>query len=144
MKNLKKTLLVVMITSLIFSCTGDNSIDDDDSLTVESLLGAWKLTASSQNGVSTELTECDLSDLIIFDESKLMYVYNKSGSGSNCSIVTQKKDYTVRDNIITEDDGTEITIQQIFTFEPSSLILEFKESYDDEEVIYRETYVKRQ
>ncbi len=143
MKNLKKILLIVVATGLIFSCTKDN-LDDSD-ITVESLLGAWKLTASLQNDIPLELTECDLSDLIIFDKAKLMHVFNKDGnSGANCSILTLKKGYTVRDNIITEDDGTEITILQLQTFEPSSLVLEFEETYDDEKVIYKETYVKRQ
>lgn len=143
MKNLKPTLLIVLSITIFFSCTSDNSLNDDSALTVGSLLGAWRLTASSQNGVSIELTECDLSDLIIFDKTKLMYVFNKSGSGTKCSIDILKKDYTVRDNIITEDDGTEIIIQQIYTMEPSSLILEFEDTYDDEVVVYRETYVKR-
>lgn len=133
-----------MIVSLFFSCTSESSLYDNSTLTLESLQGTWQLTASSQNGVNTELTKCDLSDLIIFNETKLLYVYNKSGSGSNCSIETVKKDYTVRDNIITEEDGAEITIQQIFNTEPSSLILEFVDAYDDELVIYRETYRKKQ
>jgi len=143
MKTLKKSLLIVITLSFICSCSNDNIVDEDSLLTIESLLGAWKLTAISMNGESSELTKCDLSDLIIFDETKLMYVYNKGGDGNKCSIQTLKKDYTVRDNIITQEDGTEITIHQIFSVEPSSLILEYEDSYDDTVVVYRETYIKK-
>jgi len=131
---------MVIIVSIFFSCTNDN---DDLAVPADFLFGTWKLTASSQNGIDTKLSQCDLKDLIIFGETKLMYVFNKNGSGSKCKIETIKKDYTIKDNIITEDDGIEITIEdKVLAFGPSSIVLKFEEEEDDEIVVYRETYVK--
>ncbi|WP_299888030.1 lipocalin family protein [uncultured Lacinutrix sp.] len=144
MKKLTTNLLIILFISISFSCSKDNSIDDDTTLNIGSLLGVWKLTASSQNGINYKLTECDLLDLIIFDETNIIYVYNKSGKGNKCSVQTLNKSYTLRDNIITEEDGTEITIQQLFITEPSSLIIEFEEVSDNEIIIFRETYIKKQ
>lgn len=143
MKTLRKTLVLVSIIGVFFSCTSDR-IDGGNDIKIQTLLGAWQLTASSQNGVDTKLSKCDLSDLIIFDESKLMYVYNKNNSGDHCSIITLKKDFTLRENIITQEDGTEVTILQIYNTAPSSLILEFEDTYNDDIIVYRETYTKRQ
>lgn len=76
MKFLKNLSLVLLVTVLLVGCS-----KDDDKGTTATLLGTWKLTSSTLNGVPEVLDVCELKSTVKFTETSVII---KNYDGENC------------------------------------------------------------
>ncbi|SHI85670.1 lipocalin family protein [Aquimarina spongiae] len=151
MKKLHLSLCLLMIVSL-FSCGSD---DNDTPETIEiseaNLIGTWKLTGFSENGVPVELDACDLLYTMQLSKTQngeniAVYVEGYLDQGE-CKTSTSV-DYVwelVSGNLNTEtaDMGTDQDTEKIIELTATSLKLEYTDIEDTETIVYVDTYTRQ-
>jgi hypothetical protein len=141
MKTLKLTLLVIVTACLTFSCESDDDNNDSSGNFAELIIGTWKWTASSANGVAEALTECDLMDTTTFTSTTYSGVEHGSNSGNApCSSDEYDGTYSINGNVITWDGDPEDT-DEIATLNATTLVLKYVDS--DDSTVYLDTYTKQ-
>lgn len=139
MKIFKIILLAVVTTCLTFSC----SSDDDDASSSASLVGTWKWTSSSENGVDDPLTECDLLDTYTFTSTQATYLeYYSDNDMAPCEFDTYMATYTISGNVITFTVGSEVYTEDI-ELTASTLTFIYQEDFNSETFIYKDVYTKQ-
>jgi len=152
MKTLKTVFTLTLILFIVFSCKND---DDDDSSNVNdteqnqsNILGNWKFTSSTTNGVEdTDNYICDFEETLEFTSTTATdkFYYDPSEeNGPNCELEeTLIFNYSINGNQITQtfDNGNSFTVEIV---ELSGTTFKFKnvESSDTETFTYITTYTK--
>lgn len=75
---MKKMFFALFASALLLSCS------DDDSPSVNKIVGTWKLTAFSENGSPAILTDCEKTSTAIFNEEKQFTLSDNYDNGQNC------------------------------------------------------------
>ena len=78
MKIVKFLSIIFLMTIVLLGC----SKSDDDDEENNSLVGTWKLTAEKVDGISQDLTSCELQNTLIFTATTIRTI---EYMGENCS-----------------------------------------------------------
>ncbi|AUP81465.1 lipocalin-like domain-containing protein [Flavivirga eckloniae] len=141
MKTLKLTLLTIITACLTFSCNSDD--DSPAKSNAELIIGTWKWTEGTQDGVAETLTECDLLDTLTFTDTQISYASHEEGTAPCATANTFSDTYTIDGNIITSDIEIALTkTYEIITLNSTTLVLKFEETENNETNIYTNTFVK--
>lgn len=137
MKTLKLTLLVMVTTCLTFSCKSDDDGGSSGNL-ADLILGTWKWTAASENGVEDTLTECDLMDTVTFTSTAYSGIEHDPGTAP-CTEYDFNGTYSISGNTIIWDGDSEDT-DEIETLNSTTLVLKY---VGENNTVYRDTYTKQ-
>jgi len=143
MKQLTRIFLALAI-GIFFSCNSDDDDSTSPSLSnAELIIGSWTWTAQSENGVTEDLSNCDLLET---------YVYNGTQAeqtdyyGDACDqSYSSTENYSIDDNILTfsdVDDATDSYSEEIIELNATTLKLKYVETYQSETFTYIDTYTK--
>ena len=139
MKIFKIILLAVVTTCLTFSCSND----DDNGGDSDSIIGTWKWTSSSVNGVNDPLTECHLLNTFTFTSTAYSAVEHKSGSAP-CTANDYNGTYTISGIILTWDvNSNDPDVDEIQTLNSTSLVLKKEENDGNSTFVYLDTYTRQ-
>ncbi|GAA4882584.1 hypothetical protein GCM10023311_00830 [Flaviramulus aquimarinus] len=141
MKNLKLTLLTIITTCLTFSCSSDDDSSSSENF-AELIIGTWKWTATSENGVADTLTECELQNTITFASTTYTGVEHDNGNAP-CTSYNFDGTYTIVGNTLTLGDDLEEDTEEIETLNSTTLVFEYEETFNNETTIYRDTYTRQ-
>ena len=99
MQNLKITFLTIITAFMAFTCSSDDDSSISQTTNAELIIGTWKLTSTSSNGVADTLTECDLLDTLTFNETTVIYITNDSITEEEpCNSESDTAPYSINDN----------------------------------------------
>jgi hypothetical protein len=134
MKNFKKLCLLTLIVLTGFSCGND----DDNSLSITeqnraNIIGTWKLTSETENGIDIDLEDCELLLTLIFNTTQI----NVTDFCDPPEPIAY--DYTIDENTLDIIEEGEIITYEITTLNDTILTI----SEVDDGFIYTETYTKQ-
>jgi hypothetical protein len=140
-KNLKNLFLILCVAFISFSCSSDDDSSGDSDTTAQNkanIIGTWKFTSSTTNGVlDTDNDPCLTQLTITFNTTQVstLDIY-----GENCELSdTYTTTYSISgNNINIVDDGETYTVE-ITTLNSTTLTIEDSEDND----VYTETYTKQ-
>ncbi len=140
---MKKTLLYLFAITLVFaSCKkDDDAMDTDDN--EANIVGTWKITSETENGVPLTLDECEVLGTINFRSNGTAtdtYYY-----GENCAMTdVENYNYSINDDQLTisygDNESYTVTITTL-----NNTTLKIEDSYEEEGVTYTysSTYTKQ-
>ena len=135
MKNLKRLLTLSLLLITIIACSSDDSSTTEDNQA--SIIGTWKFTSSSTNGVADDVDTCDLLNTLVITSNQVTVT---EYWGENCvETDTFTISYTISGNIITITEGGETYTSEITTLNATTLSIKDVDEGD----IYIETYTRQ-
>lgn len=116
MKIVKTLSLILLMAVVLVGCSKDDNGGDS-----ASLVGTWKLTASTWNGVS-DLEDCDLKSTAVFTETKIK---TTEYYGTDCmESEIMESDYTRSGNTLTiKFEGYTVATVEITTLTATTLVI---------------------
>jgi hypothetical protein len=135
MKILKRVLTLSLLLITIISCSSDDNSTTEDNQA--NIIGTWKLSSSSTNGVADTLDACDLQTTLVITSNQITIT---EYWGDNCMETdTYSISYTISgENITISESGVSYT-SEITTL--TSTTLSIKDV--DEGDVYTETYTRQ-
>lgn len=134
MKKFKKALALCFLLITITSCSSDDNSETDDNQA--SIIGTWKFTSGSTNGVTDSVEACDLLNTVVISSNQMNFT---EYWGANCTEKdTYSISYTISGELITITEGGESFTLNILTLNETTLSI--KEV--DEGDVYIETYTR--
>ncbi|WNH08138.1 lipocalin family protein [Thalassobellus suaedae] len=135
MKNLKRLLTLSLLLITIMACSSDDSSTTEDNQA--NIIGTWKLSSSSTNGVVDSLDACDLQTTLEIASSQIDIT---EYWGDNCvESDTYSISYTVSGKNLTISESGFSYTSEITTL--TSTTLSIKDV--DEGDVYIETYTRK-
>lgn len=140
MNNLKKLVLITFISLTAFACSSDDDSGDSGSTTQNqaNIIGTWKFTSSTTNGViDTDNDPCLTLLTITFNTTQITTI---DVFGDNCDqSETYTNNYSISENIISVTDEGETYTSEIITLNSTTLTIQDVDGDDT----YTETYTKQ-
>lgn len=139
MNNLKKLMLITFISLTAFACSSDDDSGDSGSTTQNqaNIIGTWRFTSSTTNGVADTLDVCELMDTAVFTSSQVTFTYFE---GTNCSDTgSDTFNYSINGNTLSATIQGETFTQEIVTLNSTTLTIQDVDGDDT----YTETYTKQ-
>ena len=145
MKNLKITFLTIIAAFMAFSCSSDDDSSISQTTNAELIIGTWKLTSTSSNGVADTLTECDLLDTLTFNETTVIYINNdRIPEEEPCNSASDTAPYSINDNTITLTNPLgSIVTNEIAALNSTTLTLRYDQGTDTEPFVDLESYTRQ-
>ncbi|GGX24900.1 lipocalin family protein [Aquimarina muelleri] len=151
----KLNLFILLIATIFISCSKDDDASDNVEITETNLIGKWQLIKIEEDGKEDILNDCDKKDISQFsikeDGSKLAKFVGHHESNEECTS-SISADYTwelsgnkLSTFILTNHDRDYEDVYTIITLSKTTLKLESKETYKDDQgiektSIYAETF----
>lgn len=135
MKKFKNVITLCFLLITITSCSSDDNSETDDNQA--SIIGTWKFTSSSTNGVTDNVEACDLLNMLVINSSQISITEYWGADCSETDIFTIS--YTISGKSITIIEGGESYTLEILTLNERTLSI--KEI--DEGDVYIETYTRQ-
>jgi hypothetical protein len=145
MKIIKKLFVVAFISIAAFACSSDDDNSGTTEVTQAKLIGTWKFTSSTTNGVlDTDFYTCDFEDTYEISATSITitYYWDPSGEdGSNCELDgTYAFNYSINGNTLSNDEGEST---KVLTLNDTTLVFEDTEVYEGTTYVYTETFTKQ-
>jgi len=135
MKNLKKALTLSLLLIVFMACSSDDDSSTEDNQA--SIIGTWKFTSSSTNGVADSVDACDLLNTLVIISNQ---VTGTEYWGTDCAeIDTYSFSYTISGKTITTTEGGESYSSEITTLNATTLSIRDVDEGD----VYMETYTRQ-
>ncbi|MBQ4818827.1 lipocalin family protein [Aquimarina sp. MMG016] len=151
-------ILMCIFTFSFISCGEDDDqieppvIETELEITEANLIGSWKLTSETENGVALVLDACEVQytiNLFVNEqgENRATFIEDIS-NGSDCELSTSNEyvwSLSSGNILNTElvDGGFDQDSEKIIELTTTTLKFEYKEVEDGEEFVYIETYTKK-
>ena len=135
MKKFKKLLTLSLLLITIIACSSDDSSTTEDNQAI--IIGTWKYTSSSTNGVADAVDTCDLLNTLVITSNQVTIT---EYWGVNCAETDSFTiSYTISGNIITTTEEGESYTSEILTLNETTLSIKDVDEGD----IYIETYTRQ-
>ncbi len=139
MNNLKKLMLITFISLTSFACSSDDDSGDPDSTSQNqaNIIGTWRFTSSTTNGVADTIDDCELMDTALFTSSQVTFTYFE---GVNCAdSESETFNYSINGNTLSATIEGETFTSEIITLNSTTLTIQDVDGNDT----YTETYTKQ-
>ena len=142
MKQLTRIFLALSI-GIFFSCTSDDDSTSPSLSNDELIIGSWTWTAQSENGVTEDLSNCNLLETYVYNGTQAEQI-DYYGDACDQSY-SSTENYSIDGNILTfsdVDDATDFYSEEIIELNATTLKLKYVETYQSETFTYIDTYTK--
>ena len=139
MRNIKKLLVLVLLTFTVFACNkSDDSNEDQGSDFATLIVGSWRFISSSTNGTPDQNNNpCASQTRVVFTSNGNVTI--SEYSGVNCETITGGSGtYVIGDSDLTLTIDQESTTVEITTLNTTDMSIR----YIDEGDVIVETYAK--
>lgn len=132
---MKKALTLCFLLITIASCSSDDNSETDENQA--SIIGTWKFTSSSTNGISDSIDTCDLLNTLVISNGQMSAT---EYWGTDCTETDiYSTGYTISGMSISVTEGGESYTLEILTLNEATLSI--KEV--DEGDVYIDTYTRQ-
>ena len=129
--------LIICLFLILTSCSSDDNGGTDINFE-DSIIGTWKYTSSTFNGVNDELTECDFLNTLVFNSTQLI---STEYYGDTCEMIDiTTETYSITGTLISIIFEGETYTSEILILNTTTLSLKDIDGSDE----YIDTYTRQE
>lgn len=128
--------LIICLLLILTSCSSDDNGGGEINFG-DYIIGTWRYTSSTFNGVNDELTECDLLNTLVINSTEVVDTEYFGDTCDKTDIITGT--YSIDGNIISATFDGDTYTTEILTLNNTTLTLKDTEGTD----VYTDTYTRQ-